>query len=151
MNPSIRRNAIAALVALTLLWSCTETEFDKVLLPTTEVAGEYVVTLELEALDITDEQHIRLFNTAAGGDSLWLEDLNFFESQVKVALNDDNTFGIINGVDILYGVDVHVTGQVFPEKDSIHVEWTYLQVDIGLGPEDYHVVADGVLYNGITN
>ncbi|HLT80390.1 MAG TPA: lipid-binding protein, partial [Cyclobacteriaceae bacterium] len=94
MNPSIRRNAIAALVALTLLWSCTETEFDKVLLPTTEVAGEYVVTLELEALDITDEQHIRLFNTAAGGDSLWLEDLNFFESQVKVALNDDNTFGI---------------------------------------------------------
>lgn len=138
-------------IAAVLLWGCTETEFDKVVLPTTDVAGEYVVTLELAALDITDEQHIRVFNTSAGGDSLWIEDLDFFESQVKVALNDDNTFGITNGVDILYGVDVNITGKVFPENDSIHVEWTYLQVDIGLGPDDYTVVANGVLYNGITN
>lgn len=134
-----------------LLWGCTETEFDKVLLPTSDIGGEYVVDLELPALDITDVQHIRLFNTAAGGDSLWVEDRDFFESQVKVALNDDNTFGITNGKDILFGADVNIAGQVFPENDSIHVEWTYLQVDIGEGPKDYVVTANGVLYNGITN
>ena len=138
-------------IAGLLLWSCTEMEFDKVLLPTSDIGGEYVVNLELEALGITDVQHIRLFNTAAGGDSLWVEDLNFFETQVKVGLNDDNTFGITNGKDILNDTDVNITGQVFPEMDSVHVEWTYLQVDIGEGPKDYVVEANGVLYNGITN
>jgi hypothetical protein len=147
----IRRYGIALLVAMVLLWSCTETEFDKVVLPTTDVAGEYVVTLELQELDITDEQHIRVFNTSSSWDSLWIEDLNFFGSQVKVALNDDNTFGITNGVDIFSGANVNITGKVFPENDSIHVEWTYLQVDIGLGLDDYLVVANGVLYTGLTN
>jgi hypothetical protein len=134
-----------------LLAGCTETEFDKVTLPTTDIGGEYVTTLELGALGITDVQHIRLFNTSFGTDSLWVEDLDFFESQVRVKLNDDNTFGVTNGIDILNGADVNITGKVFPENDSIHVEWTYLQVDIGLGPDDYVVTANGVLYNGITN
>lgn len=138
-------------IAALLVWSCTETEFDKILLPTSDIGGEYVVTLELEAFDITDVQHIRVFNTAAGGDSLWVEDPDFFESQVKVILNDDNTFGVTGGWDILNGVDVDITGAVFPEKDSIHVEWKYLQVDLGDGPDDYVVTADGVLYNGLIN
>src|SRR5690606_21668415 len=120
MNPSIRRNAIAALVALTLLWSCTETEFDKVLLPTTEVAGEYVVTLELEALDITDEQHIRLFNPAVGGDTVFHAGLNIFVSQVTVPHTDYTTFAITNSVDTPYGVDLRVSFQVFAEQHSIH-------------------------------
>lgn len=138
-------------IAGVLMWSCTEPDFDKILLPTSDIGGEYVVDLELESLGITDVQNIRLFNTAAGGDSLWIEDLNFFESQVKVSLNEDNTFGITNGRDILNDASVNITGQVFPEKDSIHVEWTYLQVDIGEGPNDYVVTANGVLYNGLTN
>ena len=147
----MKRN-IAILSAIGLmLWSCTETEFDKVLLPTSEIGGEFVVALELKPLDITDVQHIRVFNTAAGGDSLWVEDHDFFESQVKVILNGDNTFGITNGRDILNDAAVNISGQVFPENDSIHIEWTYLQVDIGLGPDDYVVEANGVRYNGLTN
>lgn len=148
---NMKKNITLLSAVAFLLWSCTETEFDKVLLPTSEVGGEYVVTLELASLDITDVQHIRVFNTSAGGDSLWVEDHDFFESQVKVSLNDDNTFGITNGRDILNDARVNITGQVFPEKDSIHVEWTYLQVDIGLGPDDYVVEANGVRYNGLTN
>lgn len=151
MNKLIRLYSIPALVAAALCWSCTETEFDKVVLPTTEVAGEYVVTLELPALDITDVQHIRIFNTSSSFDSLWIEDANFFGTQVRVGLNDDNTFGITNGLDILGDISVDVTGRIFPENDSIHVEWTYKDVDIGLGEDDYQVIANGVLYNGLTN
>lgn len=147
----MKKNIALLLGVGLLLWGCTETEFDKVLLPTSQIGGEYVVALELESLDITDVQHIRVFNTATGGDSLWVEDLDFFESQVKVYINDDNSFSITNGRDILNDADVNITGQVFPEKDSIHIEWTYLQVDIGLGPDDYVVEANGVRYNGLTN
>ena len=82
MNKLIRKYSIAALVAWVLLASCTETEFDKVVLPTTDVAGEYVVTLELPALDVTDVQLIRVFNTASSFDSLWIEDPDFFGTQV---------------------------------------------------------------------
>ncbi len=149
MNKLIRKYSIAALVAWVLLASCTETEFDKVVLPTTDVAGEYVVTLELPALDVTDVQLIRVFNTASSFDSLWIEDPDFFGTQVKVGLNDDNTFGITNGVDILSGISLDITGKVFPEKDSIHIEWLYKDVDIGLGEDDYQVIANGVVYDGL--
>lgn len=147
----MKRYIVVLAMAAVAVWSCAEPDFDKVLLPTSDIGGEYVVTLELAAFDITDVQHIRIFNTAAGGDSLWVEDLDFFESQVKVSLNDDNSFGITGGRDILNDVEVNITGMVFPENDSIQVEWTYLQVDLGDGPEDYVVTANGVLYNGLTN
>nr|PZN48419.1 MAG: hypothetical protein DIU61_18795 [Bacteroidota bacterium] len=149
MKKLIRQYIIPVLVTAVLFWSCTETEFDKVLLPSTEVAGEYVVTIELPALDITDVQHIKVFNTSSSFDSLWIEDPDFFETQVKVKLNSDNTFGITNGVDIFSGISVDITGKVFPEKDSIHIEWLYKDVDIGLGEDDYQVIANGVLYDGL--
>jgi hypothetical protein len=132
-----------------LFWSCTETEYDKEIIPTTEASGEYVVELELPALDIIDVQHIHVFNTASSFDSLWIADFDFFGTQVKVGLNDDNTFGVTNGVDILSGITVDVTGKVFPEKDSIHVEWLYRDVDLGDGEQDYEVIANGVLYTGL--
>lgn len=149
----MKRNIKTVLSSIVIFLSagCTDTEFKKVTLPTTGISGEYVVTLNLEALDITDVQHIRVFNTASSTDSLWVEDHDFFETQVRVKWDGNNTFGIVNGVDILSGINVNIAGEVFPASDSIHVEWTYLQVDIGLGPEDYVVQADGVLYNGITN
>jgi hypothetical protein len=144
-------SAILYSAVVMLLANCTETDFKKVTLPTTAISGEYVVALNLAALDITDEQHIRVFNTTFSTDSLWVEDADFFETQVRVKWNGDHTFGVSNGVDIWSGIDVDINGEVFPANDSIHVEWTYKQVDIGLGPEDYVVTADGVLYNGITN
>ena len=149
MNKLIRLYSLPALLATVLFWSCTETEYDKEIIPTTEASGEYVVELELPALDIIDVQHIHVFNTASSFDSLWIADFDFFGTQVKVGLNDDNTFGVTNGVDILSGITVDVTGKVFPEKDSIHVEWLYMDVDLGDGEQDYEVIANGVLYTGL--
>ena len=133
------------------LFGCTETEFDKVTLPTTGVAGEYATIVELDAFEISEEHHIRVYNTALSTDSLWVEDHDFFQTQVRVKYDGANKFSITQGVDILSGIEVNINGEVFPENDSIHVEWEYLQVDIGEGPADYVVTADGTLYNGITN
>jgi hypothetical protein len=138
-------------VALGLLASCTETEFDKVTFPYTHVTGEYVMEFELPSLDITDQQHLWVFNTANSADSLWVEDHDFFQTQVRVKWDGNNKFSATNGVDILSGLSVDITGEVFPENDSIHVEWTYYDADIGLGEDDYVVTASGVRYNGITN
>jgi hypothetical protein len=138
------------IVALLYL-GCTETEFDKVTLPTTDIAGEYVVTLELPAFGISEEHNIRVFNTAYSTDSLWVEDHDFFETQVRVKRDGANKFSVTQGTDLFSGIEVNINGEIFPEKDSIHVEWEYLQVDFGDGPEDYVVTGNGVLYNGLTN
>lgn len=134
-----------------LFFGCTETTFDKEVLSTAKVTGEYVTTMELEALDIAEDHNIRIYNTSFSSDSLWVEDHDFFQTQVRVAYDGEQKFSITNGTDILSGIRVNITGEVFPDNDSIHVEWTYLQVDIGEGEQDYVVTADGVLYNGITN
>jgi hypothetical protein len=141
---------IIVIMALAFV-GCTETEFEKVAIPTNSVTGEFVVELNLPDLDITDHQHILIYNTAGSKDSIWVEDHDFFESMVRVKYDGNNKFSVTNGIDILHGASVNIKGEVFPEKDSIHVEWTYLQVDIGLGDDDYLVTANGILYNGITN
>jgi hypothetical protein len=129
---------------------CTETEGEKIVLPTAGITGEYVVVLELtQPFEAESEQHILIYNTANGFDSLWVEDHNFFESKVKVKWDGANSFSAEAGEDIFHGEVVNIAGQIFPEKDSIHVEWRYLQ---GGEPEDdYVVVANGVLHNGLTN
>lgn len=144
-------SALILLITTLAYMGCTETEYEKVTFPTTVVTGEYVVDLNLPDLDITDHQHIRVYNTSSSADSLWVEDNDFFESMVRVKFDGNNKFSVVNGVDILSGINVNITGEVYPEKDSIHVEWTYLDVDIGLGEDDYLVTANGILYNGFTN
>ena len=139
--------AIACMVTLA---GCTEQDPEKVVLPTVGIAGEYVVVLELkQPFEASDQQNIQIYNTANGFDSLWIEDHNFFESKVKVKWDGANSFSAEEGEDVLHGEIVNITGQIFPERDSIHVEWRYLQ---GGDPEDDYVVeANGVLYNGLDN
>jgi hypothetical protein len=43
LNGDMKTKYLFGIVAL-LYFGCTETEFDKVTLPTTDVSGEYVVT-----------------------------------------------------------------------------------------------------------
>jgi hypothetical protein len=131
--------------------SCTdEGDVDKVTFPYTQLVGTYVVDMDLtQPFEVSEEHSILLSNTAAQeGDSLWLIDPDFFDSRVKVAW-EGNTFSTTEGVDLINGEIVNVQGEVFPEQDSIHVEWRYLQG--GAPEEDYIVIANGVLYNGITN
>ncbi len=133
-----------------IILSCTETEFDKVVTSSTSISGEYDVSLDLtQPFTASGHETIRIYNSA-NSDSLWIEDADFFESQVRVSWTGDNTFSITSGEDIIHGELVNITGEIFPATDSIHVEWRYLQ---GTGDEadDYVVVAKGVLYNGITN
>lgn len=147
------KNISALIILITALayMGCTETESEKVTFPTTAVTGEYVVELNIPDLDVTDHQHIRVYNTSFSTDSLWVEDHDFFETLVRVKFDGNNKFSVTNGVDVLSGIHVNIAGEVFPEKDSVHVEWTYLDVDIGLGEDDYLVTANGILYNGFTN
>lgn len=139
-----------SLLALTQLGCTEENDFEKVVLPYTEIVGEYVVDLDLtQPFEFHDQQTIIISNTAASNDSLWIEDANFFESKVRVKLTG-NKFSVIEGEDILHGEIVNITGEVFPEKDSVHVEWRYLQMT-GDPADDYIVQAHGVLFNGLTN
>ncbi|UII20181.1 hypothetical protein [Fulvivirga ligni] len=133
-----------------LAWGCTENEYDKVVLPYTNVVGEYVVDMHLSQPFVVDDHvTIVISNTAAAEDSLWLEDANFYESKVRVKM-EGNKFFTTEGDDLLHGEVVNIEGEVFPEKDSIHVEWRYLQMSGDPG-DDYVVEANGVIYNGITN
>lgn len=127
-----------------------ENDFKKVTFPYTDVVGEYVVNLELtQPFAASDVNTIIISNTAANNDSLWIEDGGFFESKVRVN-REDMTFSVTEGHDLFYGETVNIQGQVFPENDSIHVEWRYLQMT-GDPADDYVVEANGVLYNGIDN
>ena len=130
--------------------ACQDDEVKKQEFSYTPIVGEYDVHLELtQPSEASGHETIRIYNTANSMDSLWVEDDSFFESQVKVKWTGGNTFSVENGHDIIHGEVVNITGTIFPEKDSIHVEWRYLQ---GGAPEDdYVVVANGVLYNGLTN
>lgn len=133
-----------------LAMGCTENEYDKVVLPYTNVVGEYVVDMHLsQPFEVDDHVTIIISNTAAAEDSLWLEDANFYESKVRVKM-DGNKFFVTEGDDLLHGEVVNIEGEVFPEKDSIHVEWRYLQMSGDPG-DDYVVEANGVIFNGITN
>lgn len=138
------------LLLFTALASCQEIEVEKKVLPNVHVAGEWVVDLELtQPFAASDHQVIRIYNTANSSDSLWVEDADFFESKVRVKWDGANGFSAEGAEDILHGEIVNISGQVFPDKDSIHVEWRYLQG--GDPADDYVVVANGVLYNGLTN
>ena len=146
---SIISGAFALLFTLTFI-SCQEQEVKKVTLPSTKIAGEYIVDFELtQPFAASSTETLRIFNTSDMDNSLWVEDHDFFESQVKVTWDGGNTFSVENGNDILNGEIVNITGTIFPEKDSIHIEWRYLQG--GDPADDYVVVANGVLYNGLTN
>jgi hypothetical protein len=147
----MKKNIMSILVLSILAMACVEPEVEKIVLPGSDVAGEYIVHLELtQPFAASDEQVIRIFNTASlDADSSWLEDHDFFESQVKVRWTDAYNFSAESGKDVLHGEVVNITGRIFPETDSIHVEWRYLQ---GGAPEaDYVVIGKGVRYNGLTN
>lgn len=144
------KNIYTLMIAALCFTACTdEGDVDKVVLPYTDVVGNYVVELELtQPFEVTEVHSILLSNTAADRDSLWIIDPDFFGSQVRVLL-EGNTFSTIEGEDIMFGEVVTISGEVFPEQDSIHVEWRYLQG--GDPSDDYVVIANGVLFDGITN
>lgn len=143
-------NKILYLLVFTALFSCQEIEVEKKSVPAADVVGEWVVDLELtQPFATSDQQVIRIYNTANSTDSLWVEDADFFESKVRVKWDGADGFSAEGAEDILHGEVVNITGKIFPEKDSIHVEWRYLQG--GDPADDYVVVGNGVLYNGLTN
>jgi hypothetical protein len=147
------KKVIIAGAALAIFWSCADTNINvkKQTFPYTEVSGEYSVALELTgAATASDHQHILIYNTASGLDSLWIEDRDFFDSKVEVKWDGSHLFAVTNGNDLAHGEIVNITGTVFPEQDSVHVEWRYLQ-GTGDPNDDYVVTADGSLYNGLKN
>jgi hypothetical protein len=145
------KKTIAFLLSAVTLYACTETEGEKTVFPTTIVTGEYALELELtQPFEAASEETVRIYNTANSKDSLWIEDEAFFDSKVKVKWNGDNTFSIEEGEDIAHGEVVNITGEIFPAKDSLHIEWRYLQ-GTGDPADDFVVVGNGVLFNGFTN
>ncbi|MBL3656870.1 hypothetical protein [Fulvivirga sediminis] len=133
------------------LTSCTEeNDYDKVTFPYTEVVGEYVVDVQLTSpFETSDHVTIILSNTSTSNDSIWIEDEDFFKSKIKARL-EGNKLSAINGLDIFKGKRANVQGEVFPENDSIHIEWTYIE-GFGELEADNIVEANGILFNGITN
>ncbi len=129
------------------LYSCEQEGREEV--PYTKVTGEFVTDLTLTgAAEAHTVAHIEIFNTAEGTDSLWIADTHFFESQVKVKWDGKRSFSAVNGVDILLGEVVNITGEVL-EDGTINVEWRYLQG--GDPADDYVVVGVGHRYTGLDN
>jgi hypothetical protein len=147
----MKKIALLIAVITVLFWSCADTTINvkKQVFPYTNVVGEYVVALELtQPFAASDHQHILIYNTTSSLDSLWIEDRDFFDSKVEVKWDGSNAFSITNGNDLAHGEVVNITGQVFPEKDSVHVEWRYLQ-GTGDPNDDFVVTADGSIYDGL--
>ncbi len=130
--------------------SCADTDIDvkKQVFSYSTISGEYVTSFVLTGgADATDRQHLLIYNVTSGADSLWVEDRDFFDSKVKVAWDGKNSFSVSKGDDVVFGEVVNITGTLYPEKDSVHVEWRYLEG--GDPADDYVVVADGSRYTGL--
>lgn len=145
------KKTVAFLLAVVTLYACTETEGEKIVLPTSKITGEYVVNLELtQPFEASAEETIRVYNTANSADSLWVEDEAFYDSKVRVKWDGNTKFFVEEGNDIAHNEIVTISGEIFPANDSIHVEWRYHQ-GTGDPADDFVVFANGVLYNGLTN
>lgn len=141
---------IAMVGLVVLLSSCTEeNDFEQAKLPFEYISGEYVSEMEYVNAAIEGHDITIILTTTSRGDSLWLEDQDFWTSKVRVNV-DGNTFSAEGADDIYLGEVVDVSGEIFPENDSIHVEWRYLRFT-GDPADDDIVTADGVIFNGITN
>jgi hypothetical protein len=154
---AMKKIPIIAVILAALVWSCNLSDTDvvtkKVTYNYTKAAGEYAVNFELtDGDEASGTGHFKIYNTSFSKDSLWIEDTEFWGSQIKVKFNEtDNTFSVTNGANILShsGEVGTITGQVFREQDSVQVEWRYPDVD---DPSiTYVVTAQGKLYNGETN
>ncbi len=127
------------------LYACDEAGRDEV--PYTKVTGEFVTDLTLSGADEAQaEEHIEIFNTAEGTDSLWIADTHFFDSKVKVKWDGKRSFSAVEGKDIVHGEVVNITGEIL-DDGTLHIEWRYLQG--GDPADDYVVVGVGHRYTGL--
>lgn len=139
--------AFKYVIVMTMIgfFACEEEGVEKV--PFTRATGEFVAEFELtQPFETQESHHFKIYNTSGSNDSLWIDEPDFFDSKVKVA-RTGNKFSIEGGTDIIHGEIVNITGEVFPAKDSVHVEWRYLQG--GDPADDYVVIANGHRYTGL--
>jgi hypothetical protein len=129
-----------------VLHGCLEDTREGPKTPFENIAGDYEAEFEFiePAPDMTTA-HFRVFNVGSGTlDSLWVQDENVWESMVKVKWDGKNSFSITEGHDIIHGEVVNITGEIF-SKDSIRVEWHYVQADPA---DDVIIVAKGKRFSG---
>jgi hypothetical protein len=138
-------NWVVVTCVVTGLCSCEQAGREEV--PYTKVTGEFVTDLTLTgAAEAHAVEHVEIFNTAEGTDSLWIVDHDFFQSQVKVKWDGKRSFSAVEGVDIVFGEVVNITGEI-QEDGTINIEWRYLQG--GDPADDYVVVGVGHRYTGL--